>query len=64
MKADQKTQLSLFSLTWSSIKNTTATCLIKMYDYVQDNSHLLVNGFVKAGISQAIEDSIANAHAE
>ena len=47
-----------------SVKNKTATWLIEMLDYVQDNPPLLVNGFLKAGISQAIDDSIANTHAE
>ena len=53
------------SLAWSSIKkNTTAIWLIEMFDYIQDNPQFIINGFLKAGIPQAIDEVVSATRGE
>ena len=34
---------------------TVASWLVGVFDYIQNNPHLVVNGFLAAGIAQAID---------
>ena len=37
------------------MKAVGARWLVQMYEYIRDNPQLIVNGFIKAGIPQAID---------
>ena len=43
------------SLTGAAVKSKTASWLVQMFDYVESNPHLIVNSFLEAGITQAID---------
>ena len=44
-------------LTAAVLKTTGAKWLVQMHEYLQDNPGLVVNGFHKAGIQQAIDST-------
>ena len=48
-------KLQPVSLTGASVKSTSASWLVRMFDYIDSNPQLIVNGFVEAGIPQAID---------
>lgn len=50
-------QLQPVSLTGASVKSTSASWLVRMFDYIHSNPQLIVNGFIEEGIPQAIDCS-------
>ena len=48
-------QVQPVNFTGAAMKAVGARWLVQMYEYIRDNPQLIVNGFIKAGISQAID---------
>ena len=42
-------------LCMARMKEISATWLVEMWDYIAHNPHFIVNGFVHAGISKALD---------
>ena len=53
-------QLQPVKLSLSSLKTIGAKWLVGMVDYIQDNPKIVVNGFRKSGILQALDEAYGN----
>lgn len=42
---------------WQQLKELSARWLVEMAEYIADNPQFVVNGFRRAGISHALDDS-------
>ena len=48
-------ELNPVDLSMATMKEITGQWLVKMYDYISNNSDFIVNGFLHSGISKALD---------
>ena len=47
-------ELELVDLTMPVVKELCSKQIVEMFDYISSNPHMIVNGFLRAGISKAL----------
>uniref|UniRef100_A0A1X7V329 DDE-1 domain-containing protein n=1 Tax=Amphimedon queenslandica TaxID=400682 RepID=A0A1X7V329_AMPQE len=54
----QKGEFCPLNLTTVAMKHIGTKWLVKMFEHISNNPHLVVNGFIASGISENISDAI------
>ncbi len=58
MQLETGEELAPINLSTVEMKHMGAKWLVKMFEHISDNSHLMVNGFVSPGIIYSVSDAI------
>lgn len=58
----QKGEFCPVDLTTVAMKHIGAKWLVKMFEHISNNPHLVVNGFIASGITKNISDAIETVH--